>query len=183
MITPPTPKERDEERWKPVVDYEGFYEVSDRGRVRNVGCGYRYRWGHILSPRNAKGYQRVYLSKGGKSYNRYVHCLVGAAFMGPCPKGLETNHINGNKEDNRLENLERVTHSQNTQHSFRALGRKPADKAGEKNGQAKLTEKAVVAIKALLFHGWTQRRIAVAYSVSGATISRIKTGKIWKHVW
>lgn len=98
------------ENWKDIAGYEGRYQVSDMGRVRN-------KTGRILSPaKNSRGYQRVLLCKDGKKKNHSVHRLVALAFVPIGREGLEVNHINGIKTDNRAENLEWVTRSENMAH-------------------------------------------------------------------
>lgn len=95
------------EEWRPVVGFEGRYEVSSEGRVRSLN--YRMRKGavRILRPaRNKDGYLNVHLyaQDGGKTYK--VHRLVAQAFI-PNPDSLpEVNHKNEEKSDNRVENLE-----------------------------------------------------------------------------
>jgi hypothetical protein len=98
------------EIWKDVPGYEGQYQVSDHGRVRNGK-------NRILSPnRLLHGYLTVHLYKNGK-HTRKVHCvhrLVLHAFTGVL--GEEANHINNDRADNRLANLEWCTRVQNVAH-------------------------------------------------------------------
>ena len=101
------------EQWRPVVGYEGLYEVSSYGNV------YSMRTKKILKPRdNGRGYLRVNLYKNGKQKNCRVHRLVAEAFI-PNPENKPTlNHINEIKTDNRVCNLEWMTHKENTQYSL-----------------------------------------------------------------
>jgi len=126
-----------EERWKQIVNYEGFYEVSDMGRVRGVdrtvkskGRGKRFHPGKVLTPKMASsGYPLLSLYANGKKTSRNVHRLVIDTFNPDKVGGLECNHINGNKTDNRLQNLEWVTRSENKLHAFATGLQKPtADK-------------------------------------------------------
>ena len=107
------------EEWRPVVGYEGLYEVSDAGRVRSLsrevrtGRGTRMVDGRILSPaRGVGGYPVVSLSNGGARV-RPVHRLVLEAFVGPRPAGTECCHGDGDPENNRLSNLRWDTHESN----------------------------------------------------------------------
>lgn len=101
------------EIWKPILGYEGYYEVSDLGRVRRAASG------RILKTSKSKRYPLVGLSINGVQKVIHVHRLVTAAFLGICPEGMEVNHKNGNKLDNRLSNLEYVSHDENMKHSVR----------------------------------------------------------------
>lgn len=100
------------EKWKPVVGFEGKYEVSDLGNVRSINY-LRTGKTKILSPGINRGYLHVVLWKDGKGKHYYVHNLVVTVFKGPIPPGMQVNHINEDKTDNRLSNLEVVTHKEN----------------------------------------------------------------------
>jgi phosphomevalonate kinase len=100
------------EIWKPCFNYENKYEVSNTGKVRKIKTK-RELIGHI----SISGYKRVSLSKDNKNINRTIHRLVIQSFIGNIPNKV-VNHKNGIKTDNRLENLEWVTISENTKHSF-----------------------------------------------------------------
>lgn len=109
------------EIWKPVVGYEGIYEVSDQGRVRSLdrivahNSGRTQRvYGKAMSVnRNSRGYMNVGLHKNGTLKTGAVHVLVLQAFVGPRPDGQVCRHLNGNPIDNRLANLAWGTHSEN----------------------------------------------------------------------
>lgn len=108
-----------EERWLPVVDWEGLYEVSDLGRVRSVervvqfGAQTRLVPSTVLKPgKNRQGVLYVNLSNGTNQVKR-VHQLVLEAFVGPRPPGMEGCHWDDNKENNALTNLRWDTHSAN----------------------------------------------------------------------
>lgn len=174
------------ERWKPIPDYEDLYQVSDRGRVRRIAGGKGTYVGHILRPRdNNCGYPCVMLYKNKHRKLRTVHTLVTEAFLGPRPAGLQVNHKNGIKEDNRIGNLEYVTQSENIRHSFRVLGRKRSGgvSRGETNGQAKLTATDVRAVRRLYVEGGvTQYELAERYGVSQYAIWCVLRRKRWIHV-
>ena len=109
-----------QEEWRPVVGYEGIYEVSDMGRVRSLPrevnrgrAGYITMPGRVLKP-HVERYARLRLvSTDGRGSTRYVHRLVAEAFHGPCPGGMEVCHENGQHLDNRAENLRYDTRAGN----------------------------------------------------------------------
>lgn len=101
-----------EENWKTISGFSN-YEVSNFGNVRNAITG------KLLHKQKRKsGYVKVELWRGGKEYTRDIHRLVAIAFLG-LHNGLVVNHINGQKDDNRLENLEWCTAKENMQHAMR----------------------------------------------------------------
>lgn len=107
-----------------MVGYEGLYEVSSIGQVRwcgsGPGCGRRPVHGLMsLSGRTSKGYPMVCLTKDSRRRGFTVHRLVAEAFLGPLPTGLQTNHIDGNKENASASNLEYVTGRENCLHAYR----------------------------------------------------------------
>lgn len=126
--------------WCEVKGFEGAYEVSASGLVRSVNrCvidsrGHRKQLkGRILSPGLVCGYRRVVLCLADKSQNLFVHRLVASAFIKNPQNKKEVNHIDGNKLNNCVENLEWVTRSENALHAF-AIG-KTDSPYGVKNRQ------------------------------------------------
>ena len=119
-----------QEQWKEVVGFNGFYEVSSLGRVRSLDRKV-FRLGRFgqdshnvykgkLIPvwQTSNGYYRITLNREGKKSNHLVHRLVANAFL-ENPKSKETvNHKNGIKADNRLENLEWATRSEQIIHAW-----------------------------------------------------------------
>ena len=113
------------EEWRDVVGFEGVYQVSSAGRVRSLT---RRVYNHMMrgrvlkQARKANGYMQLSLSANGvKLKHVYVHRLVACAFL-PNPNNLpDVNHINHNKQDNRVDNLEWVTRSENILHARRLL--------------------------------------------------------------
>ena len=101
------------ENWLPVVGYEGFYEVSDRGRVKRVAGGQGATPGLRRLTSNPNGYLQVILSANNIRENKKVSRMVLEAFVGPCPPGMEACHWNDIADDNRLENLRWDTHAAN----------------------------------------------------------------------
>lgn len=161
------------ETWRDIPGYEAVYQVSDWGRVRNLKTNY-----HLNPSTTDRGYLSVMLTINNKQRFR-VHRLVMLAFVGECPEGHEVNHKNGNKADNRLENLEYMTHSANVLHTYHSLKREPTRVFGESHGLSKLTENEVSQIRQALSNGKSQRKIASEYGVCQTTISLINRGVIW----
>lgn len=175
-----------EEIWKPIKDYEGLYEVSNLGRVKSLDRIIMQRGfpkklkGRILKGRlNRKGYITVILHSDGLPNTQKIHRLVALVFIKNPENKREVNHINGIKTDNRSENLEWNTTSENLTHAFK-IGLKEGLKGG-KNGRAKLTEDMVRSIKKEL-SSMTQVELAEKYGVSPVCISKIKLGINWKHI-
>lgn len=98
------------EEWCPVAGYDGYYEVSNTGLVRS-----KYKGGALLKMCCARGYMKVGLwdRESRKQVQRFVHRLVAEAFIGPRPDGFECSHLNGDRSDNRPENLRWKTHVDN----------------------------------------------------------------------
>ena len=109
---------------------------------------------------------------------RTVHSLVLEAFVGPRPEGMECRHLNGDRKDNRIENLRWGTRAENAQD--RVIH--GTDSKGERSGQAKLTEWDVVAIRSLAESEIPRDIIAEAHQVSQSTVSEIYTRQTWRHL-
>lgn len=183
----------DGEVWKPVVGYEGLYEVSDLGRVRSVARILNHK--HIgmmrkhavylkqfSSFRNGRRrYFNVRLCGIGDDKTKKVHRLVAAAFIGPCPDGMQVNHIDGNVHNNTVRNLEYVTPKMNAIHA-RDTGLR-TDINGEAIGTSVLTTedvRLILHMRAASTAG--MNRIAKAIGISKTTAQRIVRGRNWKHV-
>lgn len=161
------------EKWLPIQGYETYYQISDHGRVKSL------RTKKILKPFiNHKGYYSVDLRVDGKRKTMKTSRLVAVHFLG-LQEGKEVNHINGDKFDNFLDNLEWVTHRENCIHKVRVLKKQ----IGSDSGMAKLNEVQVSEIKALLAADrMPKKRIAEMFDISIYTINDIKAGRTWRHV-
>lgn len=159
------------EIWKPVVGYDGFYEVSSVGRVRSVYRVVRGKYGktqskpgRLLKPAtNKDGYYYVTLSKEAKAKHFFIHRLVATAFIQNSPNKEQVNHINEDIKDNRVENLEWVTSKENINHGTRtlrmALTRRQFDRFAKPVLQISAETKRVIA---------EYRSIREAYRETGA---------------
>lgn len=167
-----------DEIWKPVYGFEGKYEVSNHGRLKNVQEGAGHVTGRILKVGlSLAGYAQYTLGKYGGRHT--AHLLVMQAFVGPRPDGLEINHKNGIKTDNRLENLEYVSKSENCLHLTRVLG----ERRGESHGNAKITEDDVREIRRLAVETTlTHAEIGARFDITNKNVGYIVRRQAWIHV-
>lgn len=172
------------EEWRDVIGYEGIYQVSSLGRVKSLSRvaknrhGYRPIKERILKPAYRDGYVGVGLRKNTKPTTFLVHRLVAEAFI-PNPGGKPCiDHINMIRSDNRVENLEWVTYSENSIRAVNILGSHSL--RGSDNSKSVLTNDKVLTISALLDEGeLLQKEIADMYGVSSTVISNIYRGLAW----
>ena len=110
------------EIWKPIKNYEGLYEVSNLGNVRSLdrvvvdkrGCVKPFKGVVLKTGLVGIGYMCVTLCKNGNEVSKKIHHLVFDTFVGDNRDGLQIDHINENKLDNRVDNLQLLTNRENT---------------------------------------------------------------------
>jgi hypothetical protein len=167
------------EIWKTVVG-NCDYEVSTLGRVKRVTTAKGATAGRILKPGlGSHGYLGVSL---GRNNHHLVHRLMAAAFLPPGPGKTHVNHINGDKTDNRIENLEWSNKSLNQIHAMKlGLYAGPPLKRGVAQGNAKLTDDDVRLIRLKRAAGAQYQHIASEFGVS-QSLAFYVCHKGWKHV-
>jgi hypothetical protein len=163
------------ETWKPIPGCEG-YEASDLGRIRSWRPR-NWRCSTPTTPRilaqcdAGQGYLVVSISQGSKAKTQRVNRLVLLAFVGPCPEGMEGCHGNGDRGDNRLENLRWDTHQGNQ-----------VDRLKHGTDDATLSEteaeQAVVHARA----GMKAPQTADLFQVGYCVASDLVHGRTWKHL-
>lgn len=178
------------EVWKDISGYEGVYKISNTGLVKSLGW-LRIRSRGRVSKRDDillkqtvthRGYRRVELNLKGQAQKFVVHRLVAIAFI-PNPRNKpEVNHIDGDKENNSLSNLEWCTSEENKSHAF--VNDLSHQVSGEKHVCAKLTKEQVIEIRSKFSKGEykNQTNVAKIYNVNRSTIWSVVNNKNWKSV-
>lgn len=171
------------EEWRPVIGYESEYAVSNLGRIKRLKestARRRYPVGMILKPTLQKnGYTIIRLvDENGKRQALYMHRVVAIAFLGAIPTKHEVNHINRDRTDNRLENLEYLTRGKNNTHSYKEDGQ------GWVTSHVKnsMTDVQVREIKERYKNGESRSDIAKSLNSTYKIISNIVRGKTYRHV-
>jgi len=172
------------EKWKQIIGYEGFYEISSLGRVKSVeritvgknGISVTNK-SMIKKQRQIKGgYLTVYLFRGKFYHHKSVHVLVATHFIDNPENKPQVNHKLGIKTDNRHTQLEWCSASENAVHAYKygLMCQK-----GEKHNSHKLTNVQVLEI---FKSTEIQQKIADKYMVSKGTVANIKQGLGWTHI-
>lgn len=176
MIIPPLPSDE----YRLIPGFTGYAAGRDGsiwsclpfGPKSAVRVG---EWRRRRIHTNGAGYAHVMLVKGGGMRAALVHRLILESFVGPCPDGHQTRHLNGIRSDNRIGNLAWGTRQQNQGADKRGHG---TIQSGERNGQAKLTAQQVARIRELRpYH--TLKKLAWMFGVSRSQIKRIVYQKSW----
>lgn len=166
-----------EEIWKWIPGYEGEYEASNLGQVKS----YKFGKPHILKVQRRKdGYRSIGL---GRNFTPLLHRVIAITFL-PNPLDLpEVNHKDAVKTNNRADNLEWVTSSQNKRHAWGLGLMKVSPPRGEDAPHSHLTDADVRAIRSAYEVGnMTQRELAQKYKVSKFAIYAIVNRRTWKHI-
>lgn len=171
---------------KDILGFEGFYRINISGEVYSydrylsVGRGFnRLMKGRKMRPYLGRdGYLYYLLTVNKSSVHLALHRLVAMHFIPNPGNKKEVNHIDTNRLNNSIDNLEWVTPKENIQHSIR-IGTNTQCLPGEKNPAAKLTKEQVLKIRE---EAGSHTSIAARFNVSRRTIGFIKAKKRWAHV-
>lgn len=172
------------ETWKPIPGFS-HYEASSTGFIRSLNYKRTGKVKIIKPADSPDGYLKtMLLGDDGKYHTSRVHRWVALTFLGP-PESLEINHIDGNKKNNAITNLEYCTRSQNMKHAFANGLEKP--RMGMEVHNHKLTDDAIREIrKAAENNGrfWGRKNLAQRYGVSESTLKDIVSQRrgAWKHI-
>lgn len=171
------------EVWKFIEGYEGLYEVSNYGKIlslaRKDSRGANVSQRIMKQNKNKKGYLSVGLCKDRFQIPCRVNRLVAEAFI-PNPENKpEVNHKDGVKDNNRVENLEWVTHQENIDHAVK----NHLIPRGEDSHKTNLTDRDVSRIRDYLKDGsYSIKQIAAIFNTTQKAVSLISLGKSWKHL-
>jgi hypothetical protein len=160
------------ELWKDVPEWEDVYEISNLGRVRRKSTGFIRK--PVLGHR---GYYHVSLCCKGRKKTIDIHVILAKAFIANPLNLPEVNHVDGNKANYLISNLEWVTTGGNQKHAYdTGLKQRPL---GERNVKAKITSELALEI----FNTKMSRRaIARKYGINKTLVENIKSGRTWSHV-
>jgi len=174
-----------------VVGFEGFYEVSDMGRVRSLdrmtviqgrwGVMKRFQRGCLLKPLlHTGGYKRVTFWKGGQFRNAFIHILVLEAFVGPRPFHMEACHGDGSKDNNRLSNLRWATAKENQAdreaHGTGRIGKGSLIRSRINPELAKQMREHHIAA------GLSITELAKRFQLPRTTVADVINGRTWKRI-
>jgi len=165
-----------EEIWKDIEGFNGKYQISNTNKVKSNHFGRSI----ILKPSlNTGGYNSVCLRLNNKIKTRSLHRLIMEAFI-PNPDNKPCiNHIDGNKLNNSIENLEWCTYSENMKHAYDNNLKLPIEGKGEKSSQHKLKEEDVLKIRA---SSLSSKELGSLYNVNRTNIIAIRKRKSWTHI-
>jgi hypothetical protein len=168
--------------WRPVKGFEASHEVSNTGQVRSVTRTTIRKDGKELPLKGkpisswiSSNYEQVTLNNNSK---RLVHRLVAEAFLIPLEGQTQVNHIDGNKLNNHLNNLEWCTPAENVSHALKS----GLFAVGSRQVNSKLTEKDIPEIFKMRLAGLSCQQIGSSFGVGFDLIARILNRKRWKHV-
>jgi len=169
--------ETQEEIWKPVVGLEQRYLISNLGAVKSI----KPKPMLLKQQKNRIGYMDIVIRNSEqKKIHRFVHRLVAEAFIPNPNKKPQVNHIDGNKQNNRVDNLEWATSKENIGHAI-SIGIRNTQ--GERNPFSKTAEETVLKIRELYNTGkYFNRELSKMFNMPISTVEHITSRRRWKHL-
>ena len=168
--------------FRPVLGYEGIYQVSADAVIQRLPGRYRKHLRTLKHSVHPITHQhQVDLSVNNVQKHHLVHRLVAAAFIGPIPEGITINHIDGNRENNHLSNLEFATMHEQMVHAL-AIGLLVPTRGEDRGRVSKLTNEAVREIRRLHAAGVRAKDLAPRYGVKARAIFHVLARTTWAHV-
>ena len=184
-----------EEVWKDVIGHEGLYQVSNFGNVRSLDrlvnksnkTSYIRKGKLCKQSKSNLGYMTVCFTVSDVKTNKYVHRLVAEAFILNTENKPQVNHIDCNKKNNHVSNLEWCTNSENhihaTKNGLNKLHLHRVAYSGEENGRSLLTKEQVLEIKQKYIpYKYSAKKLSKEYNVSESCITHILNNTSWKEI-
>lgn len=180
------------EIWKDIPGYEGWYQVSPDGRVKSMARSTptRNRWGpclynfpekEIFGRIDGYGYRKMNLCVNGKARGMFAHTAVALAFIGPKPTpDHQVAHWDGDKLNNHFSNLRWATNKENAQDNVRHG--KTANQFGERHSRNKFTDDMIREIRATPRYRGITIYFAKKFGVTQQAISKVLLGQRWPHI-
>ena len=174
------------EKWLPVVGYEGLYEISDLGQVKSLARKVKAKTNVIRNVPtkimrqivNKNGYMSVNLSGIGPQWRVSTHIILARAFLGPRPQGFEVAHEDGNRTNCRLSNLSYKTPLEN----MKDKRKHGTHHFGETVNGAVLTEQEIHEIRVFRFSGKMIKHIQQIYGTTQSNITALCQGRSWSYL-
>lgn len=177
------------EKWHDISGWEDIYQISNFLRIKSRQREIKWIDGRIriipdriLAINYSDRYPAVSLWKNNKGFSTRIHTIVASVFIPNPFNKSHINHINGDKQDFSIQNLEWVTPSENSQHAVKMGLFGSYDKRGENNPKAKLTAENVRYIREMIKDGAKRVELAKTFNVDTSTISDIVRKRSWSNI-
>lgn len=177
------------EKWKDIPEFESCYQASNLGRIKSKkrvivysnGAIYKYPSVILVPYITPSGYYTLTLCRNKLRYSKRVCRLIASTFIKNTYNKSQVNHMDGNKLNDSVENLEWVTASENQIHRYSVL--KKGAPTGEHHAHSKMSNKKVKKLRMLYLKGnYSQYELAVKYGISQPTVSEIISKKLWVNI-
>lgn len=162
----------------PIPSAPGYYADIHDGEIWSTKSRHGKVAARKLASADLKGYRQVALHLDGRLRSKRVHRLVCEAAWGPCPEGMECRHLNGDRADNRAENLAWGLPADN----YRDQIEHGRAARGLSHGQSRLTDDQVADIRRMRQAGMSGPEIAKRFGIRKQTVYQIASGQRWRHI-